>query len=141
MPNELPLAAASVRLRRKPGRPRKPQSASVAGVPHPGTPRRNSSNSGAEASQTSAPPARPRSMRVPDGAVPELCPRLLDLGATAAYLGVPPDPMDEGRTQTEGRTQADVDSGNFSNDDSSRESVRQRPPRLMRPTRKTCPTG
>ncbi len=80
-------------------------------------------------------------MRVPDGAVPELCPRLLDLGATAAYLGVPPDPMDEGRTQTEGRTQADVDSGNFSHDDSSRESVRQRPPRLMRPTRKTCPTG
>ena len=27
-------------------------------------------------------------MRVPDGAVPELCPRLLDLGATAAYLSV-----------------------------------------------------
>jgi hypothetical protein len=29
-------------------------------------------------------------MRVPDGAVPGLCPRLLDLGATAAYLGVSP---------------------------------------------------
>jgi hypothetical protein len=27
-------------------------------------------------------------MRVPDGAVPGLCPRLLDLGATASYLGV-----------------------------------------------------
>ena len=27
-------------------------------------------------------------MRVPDVAVPGLCPRLLDLGATAAYLGV-----------------------------------------------------
>jgi hypothetical protein len=27
-------------------------------------------------------------MRVPEGPVPGLCPRLLDLGATAAYLGV-----------------------------------------------------
>jgi len=56
MPDELPLTAASVRLRRKPGRPRKAQSASVTGVAHPGTPQINSSNSSAEASQTSAPP-------------------------------------------------------------------------------------
>src|SRR5258708_2469823 len=89
MPNELPLAAASVRLRRKPGRLRKPQSASVTGVVHPAPPRR-SSNSGAEACQASGPPAAPVFMRVPEGAVPGLCPRLLDLGATAAYLGVSP---------------------------------------------------
>jgi hypothetical protein len=93
MSNELPLAAASVRLRRKPGRPRKPQSASVTGVAHPGTPRRTSSNSGAEASQASAPSANPLLARVPEASVPGLCPplpRLLDLKATAQYLGVSP---------------------------------------------------
>src|SRR5260370_41724316 len=88
MPDELPLAAASVRLRRKPGRPRKAQSASVTGVAHPGTPQINSSNSGAEACQASVPPAAPPLMRVSEGPVPGLCPRLLDLGTTAAYLGV-----------------------------------------------------
>src|SRR6266700_6629207 len=88
MPNELPLAAASVRLRRKPGRPRKPQSASVAGVPHPGTPRRNSSNSGAEACQASGLPSEPASASTSESAVPGMCPRLLALRATAAYLGV-----------------------------------------------------
>ena len=69
----LPLAAAAERLRRPPGRPRKVQ----------GTER-------AQASQTSAPPANPLFMRVPGGAVPGVCPRLLDLGTTAAYLGVSP---------------------------------------------------
>ncbi len=88
MPDELPLTAASVRLRRKPGRPRKAQSASVTGVAHPGTPQINSSNSGAEASQASGLPAAPVFMRVPEGPVPGLCPRLLDLESTAAYLSV-----------------------------------------------------
>jgi hypothetical protein len=72
MPDELPLAAASARLRRKPGRPKKESSASITGEAHPGTPRSNNSNSGAVAYE----------------AVGSLQPRLLDLKAAAAYLGV-----------------------------------------------------
>ena len=62
----LPLTAAALRLRGKPGRPRKSPQASQAG----------------------APLAAPVFMRVSEGSVPGLCPRLLDLAATAAYLGV-----------------------------------------------------
>lgn len=73
----LPLAAASVRLRGKPGRPRR------AG--------------GAVAPQAPAPPSDPRQTRGSGDPVPGLCPpsavaplvpRLLDLDATARYLGV-----------------------------------------------------
>ena len=74
MPDELPLAAASARLRRKPGRPKKEWSASIRGEAHPGTPRSNNSNSGAVAYE----------------AVGHIPPRLLDLKAAAAYLGVSP---------------------------------------------------
>ena len=74
MPDELPLAAASARLRRKPGRPKKEWSASITGGAHPGTPRSNISNSGAVAYE----------------AVGHIPPRLLDLKAAAAYLGVSP---------------------------------------------------
>ncbi len=74
MPDELPLAAASARLRRKPGRPKKEWSASIMGEAHPGTPRSNNSNSGAVAYE----------------AVGHIPPRLLDLKAAAAYLGVSP---------------------------------------------------
>jgi|SRR5262245_4345780 len=74
MPDELPLAATSVRLRRKPGRPRKAQSVSVTAGAYPGTPRRNNSNSGAVAYE----------------AIGHMPPRLLDLQAAAMYLGVSP---------------------------------------------------
>ena len=69
----LPLAAAAERLRRPSGRPRKVQA-----------------TEGAQASQASAPPVAPVFMRAAEGTVPGLCPRLLDLGATAAYLSVSP---------------------------------------------------
>jgi hypothetical protein len=69
----LPLAGAAERLRRPPGRPRKAQGTESA-----------------QASQTSGPPAAPPFMRAPDVPVPGLCPRLLDLGTTAIYLGVSP---------------------------------------------------
>ena len=69
----LPLAGAAERLRRPPGRPRK--------MNPPG---------GAPAIEASAPPAAPPSMRASDSTVPGLCPRLLDLGTTAIYLGVSP---------------------------------------------------
>ena len=74
MPDELPLAAASVRLRRKSGRPRKARSAFVTAGARPATPRSNSSNAGAVAYE----------------AVGHIPPRLLDLKAAAAYLGVSP---------------------------------------------------
>ena len=74
MRDELPLAAASARLRRKPGRPKKEHSASITGGAHPGTPRSNNSNAGAVAYE----------------AVGHIPPRLLDLKAAAAYLGVSP---------------------------------------------------
>lgn len=47
----------------------------------------------AQASQASVPPAAPLLARVPEASVPGLCPlspRLLDLTATAQYLGVSP---------------------------------------------------
>jgi hypothetical protein len=74
MPDELPLAVASARLRRKPGRAKKEWSASITGGAHPGTPRSNNANSGAVAYE----------------AVGHIPPRLLDLKAAAAYLGVSP---------------------------------------------------
>lgn len=74
MPNELPLAAAGVRLRRKPGRPRKVSSSSVPASAHPETPRSKTLNPGAVAYE----------------AVGQILPRLLDLRAAAAYLGVSP---------------------------------------------------
>jgi hypothetical protein len=74
MRDELPLAAASARLRRKPGRPKKEWSASITGGAYPGTPRSNNSNSGAVAYEV----------------VSHIPPRLLDLKAAAAYLGVSP---------------------------------------------------
>ncbi len=74
MRDDLPLAAASVRLRRKPGRPKKEWSASITGAAHSGTPRSNSSNSGAVAYE----------------AVGPIPPRLLDLKGAAAYLGISP---------------------------------------------------
>jgi hypothetical protein len=71
-----PLAAASARLRRAPGRQR---SAS--------TPKR------AEPLQGSAPPSARTNSRPSETGVPALCPvtpRLLDLGTAAAYLSVSP---------------------------------------------------
>ncbi len=66
-----PLAAASQRLRGKPGRPRKPEPRHIMGTSDVET----RMNGGAERSAL-APPA--------------IAPRLLDLPATAAYLGVSP---------------------------------------------------
>jgi hypothetical protein len=64
----LPLAAAAARLRRPPGRPRKsPRVLAPAGPES----------------------ARPGAPARPEGAE-ALAPRLLDLAATAAYLGVSP---------------------------------------------------
>jgi hypothetical protein len=64
--SRLPLTAASLRLRGKPGRPRtRPQ-----------------------ASQASGTLGAPVFKRAPEDPLPGLCPRLLDLGGTAAYLGV-----------------------------------------------------
>ena len=74
MPDELPLTAASVRLRRKPGRPRKVSSAPVTAGAHPGTLRITRLNPGAGAYE----------------AVGHIPPRLLDLKAAASYLGVSP---------------------------------------------------
>ncbi len=68
-PSSLPLAAASLRLRRRPGRPRKAPARHDAGRPEAGA----SLNSG------------------PDGralAQHASVPRLMDLRATAAYLAV-----------------------------------------------------
>ncbi len=67
----LPLAGAAERLRRPPGRPRK--------VNPPG---------GAPAIEANALPSRSDGTGSYEAAVPGLCPRLLDLGGTAAYLGV-----------------------------------------------------
>ena len=59
-----PLTAAAFRLRGKPGRP----------------------PMGPQACQTSAPPAAPQFMRVPEDPVPGLFARLLDLGARVSGL-------------------------------------------------------
>lgn len=67
----LPLAAASERLRRQPGRPRKAALAHVPGA------------SAAEAGVAGR-------LRVDALASPAIAPRLLDLRATARYLGVSP---------------------------------------------------
>ena len=69
--NPPPLAAASQRLRGKPGRPTKAESGHTTGTP---TAERRM-NSGSERGAL-APPA--------------IAPRLLDLPATAAYLGLSP---------------------------------------------------
>lgn len=75
MKKELPLAAASVRLRRPSGRPRKDRGTSIA----EGT---------AAASGQAAPCPSPRTATYE--AVGHIPPRLLDLKAAAAYLGVSP---------------------------------------------------
>lgn len=67
-----PLAAAAERLRRKPGRPRKAQDGHVPGTSSAGSRISGGSPGGALAVTAGAP----------------LPPRLLDLRATAAYLGV-----------------------------------------------------
>jgi hypothetical protein len=64
-----PLAAAAARLRRPPGRPRRPPAAAPPGSGH------------AESAEPGWPPAAGPSALVP---------RLLDLRAAAAYLGVSP---------------------------------------------------
>ncbi len=69
----LPLAAAAERLRRPPGRPRK-----------------TNPPSSAPAIEANALPSRPDGTWSYAAAVPGLCPRLLDLGTTAIYLGVSP---------------------------------------------------
>lgn len=71
----LPLAAASIRLRRRPGRPRK--------RPAP-APRHVSSHVDVEPRANAAVPLVP----TPSGPVDS--PRLLDLAAAAEYLGVSP---------------------------------------------------
>lgn len=68
-PSPLPLAAASLRLRRRPGRPRKAPAGHDAGRPEAGASPNSGPDGSALAQQASAP-------------------RLLDLRATAAYLGV-----------------------------------------------------
>lgn len=75
MKKEVPLAAASVRLRRPPGRPRKDRGTSIA----EGT---------AAASGQAAPGPTPRIAAYE--AVGHIPPRLLDLKAAAVYLGVSP---------------------------------------------------
>ena len=75
MKKELPLAAASVRLRRPSGRPRQDRGTSIA----EGT---------AAASGQAAPCPTPRTATYE--AVGQILPRLLDLRAAAAYLGVSP---------------------------------------------------
>jgi hypothetical protein len=70
--NNLPLAAASMRLRQKPGRPRKEVTGSI-------TPEKTSDDDRARD------PGRRTTVYE---AVGSLLPRLLDLRAAAAYLGV-----------------------------------------------------
>jgi hypothetical protein len=75
MKKELPLAAASVRLRRAPGRPRKDRDTSSA----VGT-------VAASSHAATGPTLRATAYE----AVGQILPRLLDLRAAAAYLGVSP---------------------------------------------------
>lgn len=67
----LPLAAASVRLRGKPGRPKKVRVGHISGTDTSGTRANSGATGGTLAYQATAP-------------------RLLDLGAAAAYLAVSP---------------------------------------------------
>ncbi len=71
MNDDRPLAAASRRLMRKPGRPRKPESGHVPGTPP------------AERGVNCGPPGGALAVRA-------IVPRLLSLDATAAYLGISP---------------------------------------------------
>jgi hypothetical protein len=75
-PKPLPLAGASERLRRRPGRPRKAGSGHSKGTAAPGTRVNGGLEGGALASPASAPAVLP------------ILPRLLDLRATALYLSV-----------------------------------------------------
>jgi len=82
---ELPLAAASVRFRGKPGRPRKASQSGGASSPQAGyvpaiTPLRTRVSTGAA--------DRARAREAP--ALPPLAPRLLDVAAAAEYLSVSP---------------------------------------------------
>lgn len=71
----LPLAEASVRLRKRPGRPRNPVVADIR-------------TTGAVAGQASAPAAAPPAMRLFERPVAEVWPRLLGLEQAAAYLSL-----------------------------------------------------
>ena len=71
MSDDRPLAAASRRLMRKPGRPRKAESGHVPGTP----PTKGGVNGGSLGGAL---------------AVRAIVPRLLSLDATAAYLGISP---------------------------------------------------
>lgn len=71
MISPLPLASAAQRLRGKPGRP--PRTRPAEGAP---------------AVQASAPRSSPVNTQGYEAAVPVVCPRLLDVRAAAAYLGV-----------------------------------------------------
>ncbi len=71
MNDDRPLAAASRRLMRKPGRPRKVESGHVPGTP----PAEGGVNGGSQGGAL---------------AVRAIVPRLLSLDATAAYLGLSP---------------------------------------------------
>ena len=73
-PQELPLAAASIRLRRRPGRPRK-----LAAEPAPAVPR-------AERHETKN--AVSRALGQETGT--PIAPRLLDLKTAAAYMSMSP---------------------------------------------------
>jgi excisionase family DNA binding protein len=92
IPDSRPLAAAAVRLRKPPGRPRKaPQEApGGAGLPDGVPPAVVAiSPGGAGVPQANAPATGPVSMRVREAPVPVVCPpRLLDLAGAAAYLGL-----------------------------------------------------
>jgi hypothetical protein len=77
MPEPLPLADASRRLRKPPGRPRK---LVISGT----------GNSGPVAPQASAPQAEPLAMRGFARPVAEVWPRLLGLAQAAAYVGLSP---------------------------------------------------
>lgn len=93
MTAELPLAAASARLRRRPGRPakagpRRAAPAMPASAPHrpPLLARRRAEPAGRPLPELEAAEA---AYARPSGVAP-LAPRLLDLDTTAAYLGCSP---------------------------------------------------
>lgn len=74
----LPLATAAQRLRGKPGRPRKSPPISE---PDPGS---------AQAPQASVHPSTPLLARLPEPAVPKMCPRLLDVRGASLYTSLSP---------------------------------------------------
>jgi hypothetical protein len=73
-PQELPLAAASIRLRRRPGRPRKLPVEATSGVPRTEHDEKKNASRRSLSHEISTP----------------LLPRLLDLKAAAAYLSMSP---------------------------------------------------